>query len=195
MRWMDYPTSMTSKSTYKLSMLIIFTALCIASNYALISLPQVKIMDFIVFLGGFFLGSAYGAAIGILSWIIYGAINPYGFVPQIWLATMLSESIYGLLGGFISGKLSKNDINSSYFSLGIFFGVLGFISTFIYDLITNIVFAVTFDVPILVAIFMGTPYTLLHQFCNTALFGLGFIPTVTILEKLMGGVWFGILEK
>ena len=61
----------TSNFPHKLSMLIIFTALCLASNYALIGLPQVKIMDFLVFTGGFLLGPVYGAAIGILSWLIY----------------------------------------------------------------------------------------------------------------------------
>ena len=45
----------TSNFPHKLSILIIFTALCLASNYALIGLPQVKIMDFLVFTGGFLL--------------------------------------------------------------------------------------------------------------------------------------------
>ena len=185
----------TSNFPHKLSMLIIFTALCLASNYALIGLPQVKIMDFLVFTGGFLLGPAYGAAIGILSWLIYGTINPYGFVPQIWLATMFSESIYGFTGGIISRKLFKNGFNYPYGSLSIFLGVLGFISTFIYDLITNVVYALSFDVPVIIAIFTGAPYTILHQVCNAAIFGVGFIPTVRALEKLTGGAWFGVLKK
>jgi len=192
---MDYPTIMNSKFIYKLSMLIIFTALCLASNYALIGLPQVKIMDFLVFTGGFLLGPVYGAAIGTLSWLIYGTINPYGFVPQVWLATMLSESIYGFTGGIINRKFFKSNFDNSQISLSIFFGFLGFISTFLYDLITNVVYAVTFNVPVLAAIFMGAPFTILHQVSNAAIFGVGFIPTITALEKLAGGMWTGILEK
>ena len=181
---------MISNSLHKLSIFITFTALCLASNYALIGLPQIKIMDFLVFTGGFLLGPVYGAAIGILSWLIYGTINPYGFVPQVWLATMFSESIYGFMGGIISGKIFKSNLDNSYGSLSIFLGVLGFISTFIYDLITNVAYAVSFNVPIIIAIFTGAPYTIPHQVFNAAIFGVGFIPTVRALEKLTGGVWF-----
>jgi len=187
---------MRFKLTHRLSMLIMFTTLCLASNYALIGLPQIKLMDFIVFTGGFLLGSVYGAAIGMLSWMVYGTINPCGFVPQIWLATMFSESIYGILGGIISRRFFKdNNFNDTYPSLRIFFGVLGFISTFLYDLITNVAYATAYGIPILVAIFVGAPYTILHQVCNATIFGVGFIPTAMALQKLMGGMWAGVLEK
>jgi len=186
---------MNFKPIHKLSILVVFTALCLASNYALISLPQVKLMDFLVFTGGFLIGSVYGAAIGIFSWLVYGALNPYGFVPQIWLATMLSESLYGVIGGIIGREFYKEDFGNSYFSLNVFFGVLGFILTFFYDLITNIVYAITFNVPVIVAIFTGAPYTILHQVFNAIVFGVCFLPTVITLQKLMGGVWTGILEK
>jgi len=186
---------MSFKTIHKLSLLVVFTALCLASNYALISLHQVKLMDFLVFTGGFLIGPIYGAAIGMLSWLVYGSLNPYGFVPSVWLATILSESIYGLVGGIIGRKFYKYNFENSYFNLNIFFGVLGFILTFFYDLITNIVWAVSSNLPILAAIFTGAPYTILHEVFNAIVFGVCFLPTAITLQKLMGGVWVDVLEK
>ena len=171
----------------RVSIITTLTALCIATNYVLVGIHQVKLMDFIVFVGGFCLGPLAGASIGILSWLIYGTINPYGFVPQVWLATMFSEAIYGLVGGFLGKKFTPINFNGERLRLSIFFGAIGFISTLFYDLITNVVYASVFSVSIIVAIFFGAPFTILHQVSNAAIFGVSTVPVITVLEKLLGG--------
>ena len=75
---------------FKIAVITTLVALSIATNYVLIGFHNIKPMDFMVFIGGFCFGSIIGASIGMLSWLIYGVVNPYGFVPQVWLATMLA---------------------------------------------------------------------------------------------------------
>jgi len=179
----------------KISIIATLTALCIATNYVLMGVHQVKFMDFIVFVGGFCLGPLAGASIGILSWLVYGTINPYGFVPQVWLATMFSEAIYGLVGGLLGKKIALTDFDGERLRLSIFFGTMGFISTLFYDLVTNVVYASVFGVSIIVAIFFGTPFSILHQVSNAAIFGVSTVPVITVLEKLLGGERVGVYKK
>lgn len=167
-------------------------AFCIGSNYALISIPNFKFMDFLIFISGFVFGSLVGASIGILVWLVYGVLNPYGFVPQIWLATMFSESVYGFAGGIISKWITPTNITGNRIGLSFLFGATGFFSTFLYDLITNVVFALTFDIPIFIAIITSVPFTINHELGNTALFGVCSIPLITALEKFIGGEGFGV---
>jgi uncharacterized membrane protein len=182
-------------NTLKVSIIVTLVALCVATNYALVGVFNVKIMDFIVFIGGFCFGAYAGAFIGILSWAVYGVINPYGFVPQVWLATMFSEAIYGTVGGLLGKNFSKIGSNDQRFRLSIFFGTMGFILTLIYDMVTNLAFALALGMPIIVAIVFGAPATILHEVSNAAIFGAGSIPVITVLKRLSGGEWFGISKK
>jgi len=182
-------------NTLRVSIVATLVALCVATNYALVGVHQVKAMDFIVFVGGFCFGPVAGAFMGILSWAVYGVINPYGFVPQVWLATMFSETIYGLLGGFLGKNLALTNFDDERLKLSVFFGTMGFILTLIYDLITTVVYASTYGIPLIAAIVFGAPFTILHQVSNAAIFGAVSIPVIAGLKKLSGGQWFGIFEK
>ena len=179
----------------KVSTISALVALCVATDYALIGVYNVKVMDFIVFMGGFCFGPLVGALTGILSWMVYGAINPHGFVPQVWLATMFSESIYGLVGGFLSRNTDSADFSNRRLQLGAIFGVFGFASTLIYDLITNVVWALTFGVPTIIAIILGTPFTVLHELSNIAIFVIGSVPLVIAVENLLGAKKFGFFAR
>ncbi len=179
----------------KISAITILTALCIATNYLLLGVHQLKVMDFIVFVGGFILGPLAGASIGVFSWLIYGSINPYGFVPRVWVATMFSEMIYGLIGGFLGKKFALTDFNGARIRLSIFFGTIGFISTLLYDLITNVVYASVFGVSTTVAIIVGTPFLILHGVGNAAVFGVSTVPVITLIEKLFGGKRVSIFKE
>jgi len=182
-------------NTLKVSIVATLVALCVATNYALIGVHQVKAMDFIVFVGGFCFGAYAGAFVGIFTWAVYGVFNPYGFVPQVWLATMFSEAIYGLLGGLLGKNFALTDFNDEPRKLSVFFGTMGFILTFIYDLVVNYAYASAFGIPFIVAIVVGTPSTILHEVSNMAIFGVCSIPVIGALKKLSRGEWFGIYEK
>lgn len=179
-------------SSRKVCLIAVITALCIGSNYALIGIPNLKVMDFFVFITGFIFGPVIGASVGILIWLIYGVINPYGFVPQVWISTMLSETFYGLAGGALGKWASSIDLNENHLRLSILFGAVGFITTLLYDLSTNVVYAFSFGVPLIVAIIMGVPFAVLHEISNAIIFGACSIPLIIALEKFIGGERFGV---
>jgi len=92
--------SKTLTPSIRVSLIAILVALSVSSNYALVWIPNVKFMDLLVFVAGLIAGPLDGAIVGALSWIVYGFLNPYGWVPTILIATALAETIYGILGGF-----------------------------------------------------------------------------------------------
>jgi len=179
----------------KIGAIAVIVALCLGSNYALSSIPNFKVMDFLVFVSGIIFGSGVGACTGMLVWIIYGLINPYGFVPQVWVATMLSESIYGLAGGVLRRKIFLSSSSSGCFEINVILGVIGFLLTLIYDVLTNIIYAITFNIPIIAAIIMGAPFTLVHEISNSAIFAVCTVPLLNSLQKYMGGERIDIIEK
>lgn len=186
---------MLSVNASKVSIVATLVALCVATNYALVGVPQVKAMDFLVFIGGFCFGVYVGAFIGIFSWTVYGVLNPYGFVPQVWFATMFSEAIYGLLGGLLGKYFARSDFNDEPLKLSAFFGTMGFVLTLLYDLVVTYVYASVFGIPFFAAIVVGMPFTILHQVSNMAIFGVCSIPVMGVLRKLSGDEWFGILKE
>ena len=180
--------------TTKVAIIIFFVALGIVTNYVLAGVPNLVLMDFIVFLGGFCFGPVVGASVGILTWAVYGVINPYGFIPQVWLATMFSESLYGIVGGLLGKNLASINLDEHRLRSGILFGSFGFILTLSYDIITNIVYALTFGVPILVSFLTLVPFAIVHELSNVAIFSVGSIPLITAIRKIIGGNRIGLVS-
>lgn len=179
----------------KVSIISTLVALCVATNYALVGVYNVKVMDFIVFVGGFCFGPIAGALIGILSWAVYGVINPYGFIPQIWLATMFFESIYGIIGGLLGRTLASTSFDGQRLKLSVFFGTMGFLLTLMYEVILNVVWAQVFEISIIGAIVVAAPFTVVHELSNVTIFSVGSIPMITAVEKIMGVKRFGVSAK
>lgn len=183
------------RRSQKISLIAVMVAACIGSNYALIGIANFKAMDLLVFVSGFVFGPLIGASVGVLVWAVYGILNPYGFVPQIWIATMLSESIYGLAGGAFARWMPAADYLTHKTGLSILFGAAGFFLTFLYDLVTNVVFALTFNIPIIAALIAGIPFAIIHEVSNAALFGMCSAPLISILSRSLGGWNHGILKE
>jgi hypothetical protein len=179
----------------KVALISTLIAVCIGSNYVLVGVPNVKLMDFIVFVGGYCLGPLTGVVLGALTWVVYGTINPYGFVPQIWLATMLSESIYGAVGGILGKRFASQRFDGQHARFSVFFGITGCFITFAYDSIVNIVYALVFSIPIIAALVLGTPFQIIHVLSNTIIFAGGSIPFIRIVNKLLGRTKFGVSPK
>lgn len=138
--------------------LAILAALSISTNYAMISLSNVKLMDFVVFVGGFCFGPFAGALIGVVSWIVYGSLNPLGFSLPIWFSTMFSEVIYGVAGAFMKRSLNPEGLREfkhERVSVSIYFGIIGTFLTLTYDIITNIVFGYVSGWSIFFALVVG----------------------------------------
>ncbi|MDK2464425.1 MAG: hypothetical protein QI223_06620 [Candidatus Korarchaeota archaeon] len=144
----------------------LLSALAIATNFAMIGIPNVKLMDSIVFIAGLSLGLIDGVAVATLTWLIYGFFNPYGFIPTIWIATIVGEWMYAL-AGWLSRSLTAGKRPPR-----VILAALGFSTTLAYDLLTNVVFALTFGFPVEAALIAGIPFALLHELTNAAAFSI-----------------------
>lgn len=169
-------------STVKIALLVVMAAVVIASNYLLIGVVNVKFMDLIVFACGYVMGASFGGVLGGLIWLVYGSLNPYGFEPFMFATTMTMEGLIGISGGFVRsvmdvGVSRKPDLRLS---------VIGFALTLIYDIVTNIVSALTIGIPIPVALVSGIPFMLVHELSNAVFFGFGGPPLINSMRKVLG---------
>jgi len=175
-----------------ISLITTLTALCVGGSYALIGLPNIKLMDLVIFVTGFVFGAYIGATTGALAWIVYGIINPFGFSFPVWLSTIVGEAVFGIVGGIlgrVNYKTSEKTFNTFRFSLEM--GLWGLILSIFYDLFTNTVFAVVFDVPLAAAIvsgwFIPPFFGILHEMSNLILFFSAVYPVTKIIKNLRGG--------
>lgn len=164
----------------------LLTALAVITNYSLIWIPNIKIMDLIVFISGYLYGILAGIIVGILGWMVYGSLNPYGFIPQIWIATMFCETLYGIIGGFIKIRSNIFIEDSNKFGKSILLGFIGFLTTLIYDIFTNIAYAYSFNLPFLYVMIFGLPFTITHEISNFILFMISLFPLIKVIKKLGG---------
>lgn len=177
-------------NTRKISIMVILTALCIGTNYALLPFFNVKFMDFIVFVGGFCFGPLVGGSIGVLSWGIYGTLNPLGFSFPVWLSTMFGEAIFGVVGGLVRVLVFPKNSRMIDDKVGaaVLFGVISLFLTFGYDLITNLAYAYTFGINFIVAIIVGfVPFGIVHLVSNAVFFSVGCVPAINAILKVSGG--------
>ena len=185
---MDYPTidlaadsGPFQRQATRASVIAVMTAASIVSNYLLIGVFNVKLMDLIVFSSGFLFGPSVGASVGILTWLVYGTLNPYGFSLPILIATSLMESLYGIVGGLLGSK-GKMGVG---LTSNLKYGIIGFLLTFLYDLVTNIVSGLTAGIPLTVALITGIPFALVHEGSNAAFFFLGAPPLISAVGRLI----------
>ena len=175
----------------KLSFITIMTSLCISTNYLLMGIPNVKFMDLFVFVSGYTMGSLSGALVGVLTWLVYGTLNPYGFNLPTLIATCIGESFYGVFGGLTAKSplkisLEEPQIDNRILPLkeGLKLGILGFLITFMYDLFTNVVTAIVFEIPLFAYIIMGMSFTVTHEISNFFFFFLAGRLLIKALKKM-----------
>src|SRR5271170_1349085 len=96
--WLVCPASVSGMNTRDLGLVAGFTALAIASDFALTDIPNVKLVDPIVFSVAFVFGLEMGVYVGVLSELIWGTLSPYGFGGYIIPFLVAGELIYALSG-------------------------------------------------------------------------------------------------
>lgn len=168
--------------TQRTAIIAVFTAACIASNYILLGIVNVKFMDLIIFIAGYIFGPVTGASIGVLTWLIYGTLNPYGFSLPILVATASGETVYGIIGGILGNKRKK--CNSINLTENIKFAIIGFLLTFVYDQYTNIISGIMVGIPIPVVLISGIPFSIVHELSNTVFFFVGVSPSISVIGRL-----------
>jgi hypothetical protein len=151
-------------------------------------------MDLFVFVSGYLMGSFSGASIGILTWLVYGTLNPYGFNLPILVATCLGESFYGIVGGFYSkfgaevpSVSTKNVIQKTFWETSLKIGIVGFFLTFLYDMFTNMISAIIFETPFIPYLIAGIPLALVHESSNFFFFFLGGNLLINVIKNVARG--------
>jgi len=171
-------------STRQIGFVALMTAASVSTNYLLIGVVNVKLMDLFVFVSGLLYGPLVGASVGILTWLVYGTLNPYGFSLPILAVTMVGEALYGVAGGLLGRRVLEGEGLID----GVKFGVLGFLLTALYDLLTNVASGLVVGIPIATALVAGVPFALIHEVSNALFFSVGVTPLLRALSRLGGGL-------
>ena len=166
----------------KPALIAVFTAEALATNYAMIGLVNIKMMDALVFTAAFLFGWTVGVGVAISTWTVYGFVNPYGQAgfPLI-LFLMLGECFYAFGGAALRRSsvardlLAEKRLSADSIIIAIF-GVTGLALTFAYDALTNFAtymfLASSFYQALLIGLITGAPFAILHEVSNLILFAL-----------------------
>ncbi len=173
----------------RVALLTSLSALAVATNYAMLPLLNIKLMDSVVFVAGLSFGASSGCAVATVAWLVYGTLNPYGFSLPTLLTVILSEMIYAIAGGAMSHSWlgpKGGEFKPWVMERNIGFGVVGLLSTLAYDLVTNAVTGwlyygsawiglLTMNFPL--------PMGILHEASNLFLFALVAPPLAFSVSK------------
>jgi len=131
----------------RISLIAVFSALAVGTDYAMGPLPNIKLMDALVFVAAFLFGIRVGAGVAVSTWLIYGFANPWGLPSMILLFQIIGETFYAIAGAFLRRtSLSKLVLRKESSSTGsrrehlfasLILGTVGLFSSLAYDILTN----------------------------------------------------------
>jgi uncharacterized membrane protein len=103
--------SIFDRTSTKATLVAVFAALSLATNYALIALPNIKLMDALVFIAAFLFGLRLGIGVAASTWLVYGFVNPYGQADFILLSFLIGgECFYAVAGATLSRTFVTRDL-------------------------------------------------------------------------------------
>lgn len=160
------------RRTQKVAIVSLFAALAITTDYAMLPLANIKLMDTIVFVSALAFGLNVGVSVGALTWLVYGSVNPLGAAGGPLLVILIvSETVYAFLGCLARRVFSFDEVGIPARSL--FWGSLGLVGAFLYDLNTIITPTMLAGVPFTVALaslFPAVPFMLAHEVSDFVFF-------------------------
>lgn len=153
-----------TRRTQKVALIAVFTALAVATDYAMLPLTNIKLMDSIVFVSSLAYGLEVGTAVGAFTWLVYGTVNPLGADGGVLLVILIiSETVYAVLGSLARRVLEPG---ASVPKRSLFWGSLGLIGAFLYDLNTIITPTLISGAPLSIAIASlvpAIPFMVAHE--------------------------------
>ncbi len=174
----------------KASLIAVFTALSLGTNYAMIDVPNVKIMDALIFIAGFLFGLEVSIASAVTTRLIYGFVNPYGQAGSILPFLCIGECFYAIAGVLLARTTAANDLlsqNRPYASMSVLFGLVGFLATFAFDVLTNFgtyVFNTnSIYQALIIGVITGAPLGILHEVTNIAFFAVTVPPAIVAAKR------------
>ena len=169
----------------KVALVSIMTALALVGSYVFIAIPNVELGSVVLFITGLVFGIEIGLATMLISAVIFSMINPWGAaVPIILLSQVIAWAIIVITGYLVSLNKTPERYKQLYL------GVLGFLVTLIFDLITNLGYSIGFSIPYSIALATGLPYLVVHVISNTIIFSQGIPPIERIIrDNLSTSIW------
>jgi len=166
-------------------LIAVFTALAIATDFAMVPLVNIKLMDTLVFVAALAFGFRVGASVAGLTWLVYGTLSPWGFASGPFIVLlMLSEMIYAALGSIAARFAGWMKWGTAERSAA--FGFLGFFGALAYDLNTIITPAVLSGIPLVSSVFSlipAMPFMFAHEASDFVFFStLGPVLYATMLR-------------
>jgi hypothetical protein len=120
----------------EIAVVAVFSASVIATDFALAGIPNVKLLDTLVFVAAFVYGFRVGALVGITSELIWSLASPWGSGGYIIPFLVLGELLFAAAASTTSKILKQNMTPFSYSNLII--GSTMLICAFVWDLETNV---------------------------------------------------------
>ncbi|MEM1540422.1 MAG: hypothetical protein QXJ07_03455 [Candidatus Bathyarchaeia archaeon] len=178
---------MKRNKTLTIALISVLAVLCLAIQISPRP-PNVEFTSLFTFLTGFIFGSIIGGLFGAFVMLINGFLSPWGFAGLNMPFQMAGMALIGLAGGFY--RRFAYERFSAEFCVEL--AVLGAFLTVLYDLITNLGYAifqtitgVPFNVALLIALAYGTPFSIIHVVSNAAVFGVTFFPIIKAANKML----------
>jgi hypothetical protein len=162
--------------TRDLALVAAFSALAVASDFALTDLPNVKLVDPIVFSVAFVFGLEMGLYVGVLSEVVWGVLSPYGFGGYIIPFLVAGEAVYAV-AGWAASRVWKDD-RAPLSARNIYLGAVLALCAFLWDLETNAGSA-------LVAFW---PSVTLQKVAATEVLGMPFMMAHEVSDLVTGAV-------
>lgn len=139
-------------------------------------IPNFELMSSTVFLSGVLFGLRSGTLVGILTYFIFGLLNPMGMSP---LPLLLAQVLVGIIIGLTGGLCHKKKWNKSYSILP-----LGILVTLTSDLITTSAGFIFFPTKksFLAYFLLGLPFVIWHILTQALIYGLVLTPTIQKIQ-------------
>jgi len=170
---------LSSRPSIKVSLIAVFTAMSLGTNFVMIDVPNVKLMDAFIFIAAFLFGLEVGLGSAVSVWAIYGFASPYGVDDFVTLAFLITgECLYAVSGWGLSRATVGKDLlkpGSHYTRISAVFGLIGLQATFAYDVLTNfgtyLFRTSSIYQALLFGMITGAPFAILHEGSNLIFFG------------------------
>lgn len=182
---MDYPSKEIMKKT-EIAATAVFTAAILGSDFALSGLPNVKLLDVLVFVSSFIFGLSVGASVAVLSELAWSFLSPYGVAGVITPFLVLGELLYAIAGR-LAYRIWKDKITfGSIYSFAV--GSLLAMCAFFWDFETNLGTAIIATWPqtsfaaIIAYQIAGIGFALAHEISDF-IFGALLAPAVISLSR------------
>ncbi|MDA4124951.1 MAG: hypothetical protein OK438_05825 [Thaumarchaeota archaeon] len=170
--------------TRTLAVIPVFAALIVGSDLVLAGIPNVKLVDTLVFVSAYVYGFRVGASVGILSEFLWAYLSPWGMPGYIAPFLIAGEVVYAL-AGFLAAKFWKGSPGVPS-GKSIFIGSILVLCAFFWDLETNLATALVQFWPtvtlahVAATLVSGIPFMLSHE-VSDFMFGMVFAPVIILL--------------